>query len=445
MKMMIGRHFLSILAFVLMAHCAYGQQDSLVLSKAIENTLENNFQIRIAQNSSDIAENSTSVFNAGQLPSVFMDGAANYSLDNTDANFQDGRTAKVRSAPSQAVRLSMNVSYTIFNGYLRKYTIDQLAKQYQLTELQLKATMENLMAQALSQYYQLAASQNTMMIMEDMISLSEQRLERAQQMFEFGQGSGLSVLNAEVDLNNDSLSYINAKLQFENTRRQLNNTMAVDADSAYLVSSVTNMEELFDRDALLREMLVNNTNLILVDKDIEIGKLQINLAEARRLPSFDITGTYDISYNRNNPAAFLSSQSSNGLFVGLTARWNIFDGGNTKTDIENARLNSLGLEMQKEQLVQNLEFDFSNAWAQYENAQFVLKTSRKNLEINRKNYTRSEEQYSIGQINSIDYRQAQLNLSNARVDLNNAYFQLKIAEVQMLLLSGKLLNLISEY
>jgi len=441
-KKMIGRQMLIMLVFISMAHCSYGQEDSLALTQAIEYTLENNFQIRITQNISDIAEKNTTVFNTGQLPSVFMDGSANYSLDNTNANFQDGRTAKVRTAPSQAVRLSMNVSYTIFNGYLRKYTIDQLTKQYQLTELQLKATMEKLVAQTLSQYYRLAASQNTLMIMEDMISLSQKRMERAQQMFEFGQGSGLNVLNAEVDLNNDSLNYINARLQFENTRRQLNNTMAVDADSAYIVSSVTDMEELFDRETLYRAMMENNTNLTLVDKDIQLGKLQINLAEARRLPSFDITGTYDISYNRNNPAAFLASQSSNGLFIGFTARWNVFDGGNTKTDIENARLNSLGLEMQKEQVIQNLQFDFSNAWAQYESAHFVLKTARKNLEINQKNYARSEEQYRIGQINSIDYRQAQLNLSNARVELNNAYFQLKIAEVQLLLLSGNLLNLV---
>jgi len=53
---MIGRQMLIMLVFISMAHCSYGQEDSLALTQAIEYTLENNFQIRITQNISDIAE-----------------------------------------------------------------------------------------------------------------------------------------------------------------------------------------------------------------------------------------------------------------------------------------------------------------------------------------------------------------------------------------------------
>ena len=62
------------------------------------------------------------------------------------------------------------------------------------------------------------------------------------------------------------------------------------------------------------------------------------------------------------------------------------------------------------------------------------------MEISEANFKRSEAQFKIGQINSVDYRQAQLNLLNAQTLLNTTRFQIKIAEVQLLLLSGQILN-----
>jgi len=43
-------------------------------------------------------------------------------------------------------------------------------------------------------------------------------------------------------------------------------------------------------------------------------------------------------------------------------------------------------------------------------------------------------------VTSIEFRQAQLNLLNAELSRNQAKYQAKIAELNLLLLSGELLN-----
>jgi outer membrane protein TolC len=59
---------------------------------------------------------------------------------------------------------------------------------------------------------------------------------------------------------------------------------------------------------------------------------------------------------------------------------------------------------------------------------------------NQNNFDRTFQQFKIGQISSIEFRQAQLNLLNAQTSLNLAKFDAKLAEVQLLQLTGQLLN-----
>ena len=56
------------------------------------------------------------------------------------------------------------------------------------------------------------------------------------------------------------------------------------------------------------------------------------------------------------------------------------------------------------------------------------------------NFKRTEEQYALGTITAIEFRQAQLNLLNAETSSNAAKYNAKLAEYALLQLSGQLLN-----
>ena len=63
------------------------------------------------------------------------------------------------------------------------------------------------------------------------------------------------------------------------------------------------------------------------------------------------------------------------------------------------------------------------------------------METNFRNFSRTEEQFELGQITTIEFRQAQINLLNAQSSLNQAKYDAKNAELIILQLSGDLLNL----
>ena len=71
---------------------------------------------------------------------------------------------------------------------------------------------------------------------------------------------------------------------------------------------------------------------------------------------------------------------------------------------------------------------------------FILKAQEQNILTSQNNFNRTEEKYKLGQVTSIEFRQAQINLINTKTALNNAKFDAKLIELQLLQLSGQLIN-----
>ncbi len=437
MKIINALAIVFILCFVTQVVSA---QELLTKEAAVQKALENSFGVKLSQNATTIAQNNTSKNNTGKLPSISLTGGYNFNLDNTSANFQDGRNTTLTLAPSQGLNASIGADYVLYDGFFRRYNTAQLEERYQLSKLELEATMENIAAQTLSQYYQIATLSENMKVLTSAIEISEERRTRATTRLEYGQGSPLDILNAEVDLNNDSLNYINTELQLTNAKRLLNNLMVEKEAIDYQIDPSADFLFGLDKVTLKEKAMSENIAIAQIDRNIQIGNIAIDMAEARKLPVVGVGLSYGYAYSKNNPASFLASISNNGLNAGLSVSWNIFDGGATKHSLQTAELNNIQLSLQKEQLLDNIAFEFDNAWANYENRKLIYQTQSKNVTISEENFKRSQERFNAGQINSVDFRQAQLNLLNAEISLINAKYQVKISEIELLLLSGQILD-----
>ena len=144
--------------------------------------------------------------------------------------------------------------------------------------------------------------------------------------------------------------------------------------------------------------------------------------------------------NDFGPVGFLAAQQSNGLNIGAALSWNIWDGGKSNTLRQNTKIALENETLSMDQTLLNLDRNLNNAWTSYQTALFIMKAQNKNLETNQRNFERTKEQYTLGQITSIFFRQAQLNLLNAQVNYNNARYSAKKSELGLLQLSGDLLQ-----
>ena len=423
-------------------------QEILTKEEALAITLENNFGIKIVKNNLAIAKNNTSVFNTGYLPTAALNSGADYRKNNQTIVFTDPQngqdTERVgNGVVSKTYSASLGVSYVLFDGLGRKYNYQQLKEIYNLTELQAKETIENTYLQLFTTYFQIARlSENTTNLVEA-LTISKQRLKRAKYQYDYGQATRLDYLNAQVDVNNDSISLIAANQQLNNAKRGLNIILGKNKETNYVVETEVDFNSMMNYDDLKRKTLDNNSLLQQNEKNIAISEFNIKVNQANYLPSLSFNASYGFNRTENenlvNPFG-ARLITSDGLNAGLNLTWNVFDGGVNKTRVANAKI---ALDNQQIVLAQQrvtIENNLKNTWENYNNQLFILKAQEQNVVTTKNNFDRTQERFNLGQATSVAFRQAQVNLINAKTALNNAKFDAKLIEIQLLQLSGDILN-----
>ena len=425
-------------------------QDILTKKEALEIALENNYGVKIANNNVEVAKNNSSIYNSGYLPTVSATAGANYNNNNQTTELQEEAVQPNQDNPiendgviTKSYNASIGLNYTIFDGLGRKYNYKQLVETYNLTELQARETIENMYLQLFTVYFQIARFSENTNNLKEALEISKQRLKRAEYQYEYGQTTKLELLNAEVDVNNDSINYINSRQQFYNTKRNLNIILGTQKGVGYEVETEVVFKTLMSFDELMDNAMQNNALLNQTDKNIAISELNEKISKSNYFPAISLSTSYgwNKSENENPTTVFQSlSNATTGLNAGINLSWNLFDGGSTKTNVANAKIALENQQILKEQQLETLKNNLNNIYDSYQNAMFVLQAQEKNVITNQNNFDRTQERYKLGQVTSIEFRQAQINLLNSQTAYSNAKYDAKLLELELLQLSGDILN-----
>ncbi len=415
-------------------------QDSL-LSKldAVDIALENNYDIRIAEGNVESAANNASIYNSGYLPTLSATGGASYTVNNNDVKYHSGDHVEENGAKNQAYNASVGIGYTVFDGLGRKYNYAQLKETYNLTELQSRQVIENSILNLFILYYDVARLTQNVNSQRETIDISSRRLLRMKYGYEYGQNTQLDMLNAEVDFNNDSITFLNLRQELENVKRDLNVILGRDVNTAYSVDTTIHYMDGLFKEQLMENAMKNNVAVLQNERVLQNAQYDIGINQSGLLPQLGLRAAYNYNNRFNDQTSPVESAKSLGPVLSANLNWNIFDGGFTKTRIQNSKIAVNNQEISLLQTKQVLQRNMNNAWGIYQNALFVLQAQNKNLQTNQRNFERTLEQQKLGQITSIEFRQAQLNLLNAQVNYNQAKYSAKTAELALLQLSGDLL------
>ncbi|MEM6719555.1 MAG: TolC family protein [Bacteroidota bacterium] len=416
-------------------------QKILTQNEAIQLVLQNNYDVLVSVNNIKTAKNNASIYNTGFLPTVTTSASATYDENNVDAETQEGAPFVIDGAVTENYNATVSLNYTIFDGFNRKYNFKKLQETQGLTELQARQTIENTLLQVYASYFEIARLTENAKNLSETLKISQQRLERTEYNFEFGQSTKLDVLTAEVDRNNDSIQYLNSQRLLKNAKRDLNILMGQEVTEInYDVNTEINYSFDLTLEDLQENVQKNNVQLLQIDKNIALSNYDIKMNKSGWLPTISADGSYSVGRSASDQAFAFASQTTNGFGVGLNLTWNLFDGGKTKTRVQNAKIALDSENIRKQQTAQQLQRDLSNTWETYQNALYTIRVQEMNVATNERSFARTEEQYRLGQVITLDFRQAQINLLNARLNLSQAKYDAKNSELQLLQMSGKLLR-----
>ncbi len=451
----INRGPIFSILFLLVAHGLYAQEKMLSKQEAVALALENNFGIKVAKNQLDIADNNQGILNSGYLPTLSGVAGATYNSNNTETEFpgqflEDGSprpNTVLNDAESRRYNSSISLNYTLFDGLGRYYNYKRLKEQYALGALQARETIENTTIQLFSVYFEIARLTENENVLQQALEISKDRIKRAEYAFEYGQNTKLDILNAQVDVTNDSINLLNVKQQMANAKRDMNVVLNQNLNEVFMVDTVVNFIPKLQLEDFVSLATENNVALLQTEKNLAITDYDIKVSRSGYLPTLGLTGTYGWNLNQGAPSAFLSGvvfpgtiATTTNVLLAANLTWNLFDGGGTTVRIKNAKIAYENQELLKEQIKLEVNRDIQNAVAIYENRLQIFNIQRQNVLTNQNNFERSKEQFQLGRITSIEFRQAQINLLNAQTNKNLAKYDAKLAELQLLQLTGQLLN-----
>lgn len=425
-------------------------QEKITKEQALEWALEENFGIQISRNSTEIFKNNSSVLNSGYLPTVSLSGGSNYTASDSEIAFPDQVDSSGLPIPNrlledqetQRYNAGVNLNYTLFDGLGRKYTYERLKEQYALSEFQLRETIEFTILQLFEVYFNIAQLTESSRIFQTNLAISQERQKRAESVFIHGQGNKLAVLNAQVDVTNDSINLIQINQQLDNAKRDLNLLINKPMNKVYGVDLEVNFVDEMQIEAWLETAEQNNVELLKQKSNSQINAYDIKISQSGYLPTLGLVGSYGWNLNKSPASAFFpgTNNTTYSAGIGASLSWNLFDGGRTLTRVKNAKLSFENQDLLAQEAKLKFERDLINALQNYKNAKEIFEIQKKQVETATYNFERSKAQYQLGSVTAIEFRQAQINLTNAQNQRTIARYQAKLAELQLIQLTGQLLN-----
>ena len=95
-------------------------QEFLNKNEAVKIALENNFDIRTADNNVRTARNNANIKNSKYLPSVAANGSATFSVAETENTLHDGTTTSTAGVKTTRYNANIGLNYTLFDGLGRE-------------------------------------------------------------------------------------------------------------------------------------------------------------------------------------------------------------------------------------------------------------------------------------------------------------------------------------
>jgi len=440
----------TILVSIALSITGLHAQDLLSKEEALAMTLENNFGIQMSKNTTEIVKNNSELLNSGYLPSVSLSGGGNFNASDSEIVFpgqflEDGTprpNVNLDNQESQRYNAGINLNYTLFDGLGRKYTYKRLKEQYALSELQLRQTIEQTILQLFSVYFNVAQLTEATANLQQALSVSKTRQKRAESAFAFGQTNKLAVLNAQVDVTNDSINLLQTRQELDNAKRDLNLILNQPINQDFDVDTEVTFIPEIQITTWIETAEQFNVELMQQRSLKQINAYDLKVSQSGYLPTLGLVGSYGWNLNQSPRSAFFPGTNNTTLSMGIGANltWNLFDGGRTITQVKNAKITFENQTIQEQETQLTFERNVTNAQQSYQNAIKIFEIQDKQVETGTYNFERSEAQYRLGSITAIEFRQAQINLRNAQIQRAAAKYQAKLAELRLIQLSGQLLN-----
>jgi outer membrane protein len=416
--------FKIIIIFLMMQSLA----PALSLNESLIQSINNNLTLQIENSNLDIAEEDLFQSKANFLPTIALSGNISES-ETSDIKLQTGSVSA--DTELQSSSKSIILSQSIFNGFSKVYDLKSSKLNYELQQLNLKKSKQDVMLETIEAYFDTLIADKTYQSYQDNYNSVNERYIATKKEFEVGLASKTDVAQAESFMNSAKINMLNSKINFNksiNSFSDLIGTKAENMDfSKISVTLPRNFEEYKD--------LVQQNNLAIKMASISLGvrSAQVGFARSSLYPQVGLTA----SKTEFDESSSIVDSGTNDE-IKATVTWPIFNSGKSLSTIRQAKefQNSSQIMLQKTK-IDTLTLA-STIWEQSEIVRETIKAAELSLKASKTAYEGTKIEQEVGERSILDVLNSQQSLLNAEIQFFNQQKNQEVIKAQVLYMIGSL-------
>lgn len=392
------------------------QVQSITIEEAVQIALENNYQLKQAENFRQLSDVQVRSARADFLPNLSASFSGNRQVGRQfiqeDLSFDDRTTYGLNG--------NISSSIVVFDGFsnisnLRRAEADRASEELQLTRLR-----EDIMFNTASLYLQVVLNEELLKISESTLQASQSQLEQVRAQVEVGARPMVDLYNQESTVANDELSVIQRENALEVSKAQLIRIMQDDSITD-IETSMPSVEELslvpvnLNLRDLIDAALATRSDFRAQEYDIESNRQNYRLAKAQFLPTINANASIGARYSDQfsilgEPIPFSDQFFDQNVTrsLGFNISIPIFNRLNTRASVEGAQVQLRNSELQLDNVRFQISEEVRQAYSDYQSIVKELESTEKSLRAAERAYETEQQRYEVGSSTLIE-----LNLSNA--------------------------------
>ncbi len=384
---------------------------ALTLDQALSFALDHNYNIRTAE---QVVEEQYGVLvtaRAGRLPRLELSGQGAYNDENIDTSIPQN---------DNSWAIALEVTETLYAGGRVGANIaaSRAAREAALADL--RATMADELLRVRVGFLDALLAREQINVQQENVRLLEERLQQVRHRFEAGTVSNFDLLRAEVALANARPDLIEARSAFDIALANLKLAMGTGPNEPLpqvegdLVAGEFNVDEA----AAQREAQQQRPELSALERRIEAAGERISGARGGYLPSVEAFASYNVAEHPTGADDYVD-----GWRAGLRGSWAIWDSGQTRGEVIQARARQRQAELALARARTSVSVEVTQALRTLREAYELLSAARRSVQQAEEGLRLAEARYQSGVATQLDVLDAQVALTEARTNVLQANYR----------------------
>ena len=365
------------------------------LQEAIQTALRNNPSLLRTEKSISVAEESLKIAKAGKGFSISTSGGADIS--------------KVESTEdSESLSARISGSIPLYTGNRLESQIKSAELEIDSAKLQFNQARDDLAYQVATAYIDALENDATKKVyLETEVNLSEHEKNIAA-MYDAGATAKIDLLRAQVETSNAAQDTAKSHAAYEVALTKLATLMSTKSISNLTVEEISTSNELGELEEYISLAEEKRSDLKADELKTEQGELNIEIAKAGKRP------TISADIGANLSSASRSWHVTPSASAGVSATWNVFDGGITKAQIAEAELELERLRLAMQNDINSVHEEVIAAHKNLKIALMRLRTTQRAVQLAEEERFIATEKYKAGEGILLDILDAEVSLTTAK-------------------------------